>query len=61
MSLHRGPSVQLSVVEELKLELDLVPTLLLLLAVPTVQGNLPREGCNLVTTSNVQVSTVVPL
>ena len=57
MSLHRGPSVRLSAVEELKLELDLVPTLLLLLEVPTVQGNLPRVGYNRVTTSNVQVRT----
>ena len=39
---------------ELRPELDLVPTLLLLMGVPNVQENLQRVG--LVTTRSVQVS-----
>ena len=56
MSSHLGPNVQLSVGEELRPELDLVPTLLLLMEVPNVQENLQRVG--LVTTRSVQVSVL---
>ena len=54
MSSHLGPTVLLNVVEELRPEPDLVPTLLLLMGVPNVQENLQRVG--LVTTRSVQVS-----
>ena len=51
---HLGPNVQLNVGEELRPELDLAPTLLLLMELPNVQENLQRVG--LVTTRSVQVS-----
>ena len=57
MSSHFGPNVQLSVEEELRPELDLVPTLLLLKMVLTVLGNPQRLG--LVTTKSAQVSFLI--
>ena len=54
MSSHLGPNVQLNVGMELRPELDLVPTPLLLMEVPNVRENLPRVS--LVTTRSVQVS-----
>ena len=52
-SSHLGPNVLLDVGEELRPELDLVPSLLLLMEVPNVQENLQRVG--LVTTRSVKV------
>ena len=54
MNTHLGPPAQKIVGEELRPELDLVPTPLLLKEVLSVQENLQRVG--LVTLTGVQVS-----